>query len=656
MTAVPFRVESLHIYPLKSGAGLSVETARLEPEGLVGDRRMMVVDEEGNCITARKTSKLMQVRTHLDGDEVVLTAPGMPVLAFARDTLHRTDTVTIWGDSVIALDAGDAASQWLQDFLGRPCRLVVKGGQTRRPLGLGGGGTVSFADTAPLLLTNAASLANMNRFLETEAEMQRFRPNLVVSGPDAYAEDSWATVRIGEIEFEVAGACDRCVMITLDPRTGEGRPDHEPLALLGKQRRGEDGKAYFGQFLIPRTMGRLTVGDPVEVLARKVPITILPGSAVPVTRLPLTTGATGGASNARGRERLLRCVAVIDETHDFRTFRFQLEPGEAIDYKPGQFITLLLDIDGQTVRRNYTISSSPSRPHHVSVTVKRVEGGRISNWLHDTLKPGDTLRSLGPNGRFHLATAGSVERLLLLSAGSGITPMMSMLRFIADANLPLDIHFHHSARNAEDVSFLHELALLRRQMGGRLRLSWNLTGVDAAQEMLASTRFGEDSRPNVLSGRLDEGVLRAACPDLAERLVFCCGPDGFRSKARQIYEDWQPTPKHPFLEETFGPDRSAAPEAEIGTYTVSFLKSGKSVEGEGAVTVLELARKAGVELPADCEAGICGTCRCKVVSGEWRIAPNAADPERAALSDEEKQSGYILACSTNPVGAVELDI
>jgi hypothetical protein len=655
MTALPFRVESLHIYPLKSGAGLPVETARLEPEGLVGDRRMMVVDEEGNCITARKTSKLMQVRTHLDGDEVVLTAPGMPVLGFARGSLRRTDTVTIWGDSVIALDAGDDVSQWLQDFLGRPCRLVVKGGQTHRPLGLGGGGTVSFADTAPLLLTNAASLADMNRFLETEAEMQRFRPNLVVTGPDAYAEDGWASVRIGGIEFEVAGACDRCVMITLDPRTGEGRPDHEPLALLGKQRRGEDGKAYFGQFLIPRTMGRLTVGDPVEVLARKVPITILPGSAVPVTRLPSTAGATG-ASNPRGRERLLRCVAVIDETHDFRTFRFQLEPGEGIDYKPGQFITLLLDIDGQTVRRNYTISSSPSRPHHISVTVKRVEGGHISNWLHDTLKPGDTLRSLGPNGRFHLAAAGSAERLLLLSAGSGITPMMSMLRFIADANLPLDIHFHHSARNAEDVSFLHELALLRRQMGGRLRLSWNLTGANAAQEMLASARFGEDSRPNVLSGRLDEGPLRAACPDLAERLVFCCGPDGFRSKARQIYEDWQPTPKHPFLEETFGPDRSAAPETEIGAYKVSFLKSGKSVEGEGAVTVLELARKAGVELPADCEAGICGTCRCKVVSGEWRIAPNAADPERAALSDEEKQSGYILACSTNPVGAVELEI
>jgi uncharacterized protein YcbX/ferredoxin-NADP reductase len=655
MTAI--RIESLHMYPLKSGAGQAVETARLEPEGLVGDRRMMVVDGEGNCITARKISKLMQLRTHLDGDEVVLTAPGMPVLAFARVSLRRSDTVTIWGDSVIALDAGDEVSQWLEDFLGKPCRLVLKGGQTHRPLGLGSGGTVSFADTAPLLLTNTASLADMNRFLETEAEMQRFRPNLVVSGAEPYAEDGWGVVRIGGIEFEVAGACDRCVMITLDPRTGEGRPDHEPLALLGRQRRGEDGKAYFGQFLIPRSLGRLTVGDPVEVISRKTPITILPGKARPVTRLPST--ATGGGQAARGRERLLRCVAVVDETHDFRTFRFQMEPGEAIDYKPGQFITLLLDIDGQTVRRNYTISSTPSRPHHISVTVKRVEGGHISNWLHDTLKPGDTIRSLGPNGRFHLAAAGSAGRLLLLSAGSGITPMMSMLRFIADADLQFDVHFHHSARNAADISFLPELALLHRQMAGRLRLSWNLTGSDVSSKALASlaARFdGAGERPAFHAGRLDAEILRATCPDLAGRLVFCCGPDGFRTTARQIYEKWQPAPQHPFLEETFGPDRAATPLPEIGEYSVSFLKSGKSAKGEGAVTVLELARKAGIELPADCEAGICGTCRCRVVSGKWRIAPNAADPERSALSDEEKQSGYILACSTNPVGAVELDI
>jgi uncharacterized protein len=655
---MPFSVENLHIYPLKSGAGIAVETARLEPEGLVGDRRMMVVDEGGNCLTARALPKLMQVRAYLDRDEVFLTAPGMPALGFFRSSLQQAGTVSIWDDTVVALDAGDEAAQWLSDFLGKQSRLVLKGEQTHRPLGLGAGGTVSFADTAPLLLTNAASLADLNRFLDSEVAMERFRPNLVVTGPPAYDEDGWAMVRIGAVEFEVAGACDRCVMVTLDPRSGESRADHEPLAMLGRQRRGEDGKPYFGQFLIPRSMGRLMVGDTVEVLSRTKAIRILPGSAVPVTRLPSGGTPTGHRQSGQSRERLLRCVGIIDETRDFRTFRFEVEPGEAIDYKPGQFITLLLDLCGETVRRNYTISSSPSRPHHISVTVKRVEGGHVSNWLHDTLRPGDTIRSLGPNGRFHLAAAGSAQRLLMLSAGSGITPMMAMLRFITDANLPLDVCFHHSARNVEDVSFLSELLLIRQQMGGRLRLSWALTGQEMVEESAfpAAALVGSGDRPHVFKGRLDAEMLRSVCPDLSERLVLCCGPDGFRETARQICEALLPTPKHPFLEESFGPDRSAAPQPQIGPYRVSFLKSGKSASGEGAVTILNLARKAGIQLPADCEAGICGTCRCKIVSGEWRIASNAADPDRAALSLAEKQAGYVLACSTNPIGNVEVDL
>lgn len=651
MSDTAFRLQSLHVYPLKSGAGVAVETARLEPEGLVGDRRMMVVDPGGTCLTARAVPRLMQVRTHLDGDEVVLAAPGMAALVFARNELERTSTVTVWSDRVVALDAGDPAAAWLSAFLDRPCRLVVKGCETHRPLGLASGGTVSFADTAPLLLTNVASLADLNRFLDDEVEMARFRPNLVVSGPRAYEEDGWARVRIGDVEFEVAGACDRCVMTTLDPRSGEARRDHEPLAALGRQRRGPDGKAYFGQFLIPRSMGRLVSGDTIEVLSRKPAISVAPGTASPVTRLPSTTrtAAQGGS-----RERQLRCVAIIDETHDFRTFRFAVE--SFVDYKPGQFITLLLDIDGRTVRRNYTISSSPSRPHHVSVTVKRVRSGHVSNWLHDTLKVGDTVRSLGPNGRFHLAAAGEADRLLMLSAGSGITPMMSMLRFMADANLPVDVVFHHSARAERDVSFVEELRLLRRQMGSRLQLSWNLTGCDAEAAAAFASAMAGDGAPKVFTGRLDAAMLRMACPDLADRAVLCCGPDGFRDKAREIFEAWQPAPKRTFLEETFGPDRSAEPLPEIGAYRVSFRKSGKQISGEGTVTVLELARRAGVALPADCEAGICGTCRCRLISGDWRIASNSADRDRAVLPEEEKREGYILACSTNPIGDVVVDL
>lgn len=648
------RLERITFYPLKSGAGIPIETTRLEAEGLAGDRRMMVVDETGNCLTARKAPRLMQVRTHIDGDEIILSAPGMPSLVFARARLDVARNVSIWGDDVVALDAGEEVRQWLTRFLDRSCRMVIKGAVTHRPLAIGPGGTVSFADTAPLLLTNLASLADVNRYLDLEAEMERFRPNLVVGGAPAFDEDGWRHVRIGEVEFEAIGACDRCVMITLDPTTGEARPDHEPLALLGRQRRGEDGKAYFGQFLVPRTLGRLHVGDKVEVLSRKPAITIMLGNAQPVTRLPSTVAGIGVAARHGSHERQLRCVAIIDEAADFRTFRFVAD--HAVDYKPGQFITLLLDIDGEVVRRNYTISSSPSRPHYLSVTVKRVSDGRVSNWLHDTLKVGDSIRSLGPNGRFHLAAAGASGKLLLLSAGSGITPMMAMLRFIADTNLPLDVCFHHSARGAGDVAFLYELLSIKMQMGDRLKLSWNLTGSNAEVEADAMAgRFEGRSSVRALAGRLDAAMMQAVCPDFAERAVLCCGPDGFRTRAREIYEGWHTQPEFPFLEETFGPDRAAMPLPEIGAYKVSFVKAGKSISGSGTVTLLELARKVGVELTSDCEAGICGSCRCKVVSGEWRVAANAADPERSVLSQSEKDDGYVLACSTSPIGEVAVD-
>jgi len=635
-----YRVESLHVFPLKSARGRSVLSARVERQGLADDRRMMAVDPAGKGITARVAPRLMQIRVDRDGSEVILFSPDRPPIAFDLSRLRPfAGPVSVWSSTVTAQDAGDAVAEWLSRHLQRPCRLAVQDDRGVRPLTLGSGGIVSLADTAPLLLANTGSLADLNRYLDPPAEMDRFRPNLVVSGPAAFDEDAWGRVRIGEIVFEVAGACDRCVMVTLDPATGTGRPDHQPLALLGKQRRGEDGQVYFGQFLIPQNTGRLYVGDEVDVLSRKAPIVIRPATAKPIERLP-----SAGIPIISGgkREKLLTCVGITDEAHDLRTFRFTSD--EPFSYLPGQFITILPEIDGKPVRRNYTLSSSPSRPLDVSITVKRAEDGYISHWLHDRLKVGDGIRALGPNGRFHLRAAGNARKLLFLSAGSGVTPMMSMLRFVVDAGLDRDIVFHHSVRAARDMPFVDELRWFSKQLGPRLRVSWNFTG--APDETLADGV--------VHHGRLAAAMIGDVCPDFRERTVFCCGPTGFRNAARALHRAWQPAPTGPFLEESFGADPDEAEPAPIGDYTVVFSRSGKVATGTGAVTLLELARREGIALAADCEAGICGTCRCRVTSGEWRIAPNAADREQSVLSDEEKQQGYVLACSTNPVGKVEI--
>ncbi|MCR5858056.1 MOSC domain-containing protein [Mesorhizobium sp. J428] len=271
-------VASLAVYPLKSARGVPLLSARVEEKGLADDRAMMVVDGEGKAITARAAPALMQVRVVLDGDEVVLFAPGRSPFSFRRSELEPAKgPVAVWGSEVSAQDGGSAVAAWLSEHLDRPARLVLQDGRRPRMLDLGAGGIVSLADTAPLLLTNTASLAEINDHLHLPAEMERFRPNVVLEGASAFEEDGWGRIRIGEVEFEVAGPCDRCVMITLDPETGEARSDREPLALLGKQRRGPDGKVYFGQFLIPRSEGRIHVGDCIEVAFRQAVARGFPG-------------------------------------------------------------------------------------------------------------------------------------------------------------------------------------------------------------------------------------------------------------------------------------------------------------------------------------------------------------------------------------------
>lgn len=635
------QLASIHIYPLKSAAGIAVGSARLEAKGLAGDRRMMVIDADGVALTARTAPALLTIAVQVDRDEIVLTAPNLaPLTIFTPGLLPMSELASVWGDAVVTLDGGNAAAAWLTALLERPCRLALERADTEREAGLPQGGPVSFADTAPLLLVNAASLAAVNTQLDTPVEMARFRANLVVSDIPAFDEDSWDVIRIGEVEFTVAAPCDRCVMITLDPESGASDPQREPLSLLVRHRRGADGKVYFGQFLVPRSTGRIFAGARVEVLSRKRPPELSgPPLVAPVSSVPAVP-----AAGHRG-DLVLTCVGRVVETADMTSFRFEAD--RPIDYMPGQYMAILPEIAGKPVRRNYTISSSPSRPAHVSISVKRVAGGLVSNHLHDHLRIGDTLRAVGPSGRFHLGIVEAARPVLMVSAGSGITPMVSMLRYIADHNLARDIRFHHSSRNEADLPFRRELDVLQSQMVGSLAVTWNVTGPDAQAA----------SAGNVHAGRLDGAMLAAVAPDLAERAVLCCGPDGFRALVRSLHANWPIPVSGIYAEESFGGERLAASALPpIGRYDVAFLSSGRTASGEGARTLLDLARDCGIVLQSDCEAGICGTCRCRIRSGQWRLAENCADPARNILSEQEKSDGVVLACSTNPIGFVEVEL
>lgn len=174
----------------------------------------------------------------------------------------------VWGDEVSAADCGDEAAAWLRERLSVPCRLVHMDQARARPVdqdyGLPGD-CVSLADGYPVLLASDGSLNELNGRLQHRVGMERFRPNLVVSGAVAWAEDGWRHVRIGPVVFRAVKRCSRCIVVTVDQRSGE-RPDRtEPLRTLGTMRRDEQGRITFGQNLIPDTTGVIRIGDPVEV-------------------------------------------------------------------------------------------------------------------------------------------------------------------------------------------------------------------------------------------------------------------------------------------------------------------------------------------------------------------------------------------------------
>ncbi|MFJ4537302.1 MOSC domain-containing protein [Streptomyces tibetensis] len=269
-------LHSIHVHPVKAVRGLAPRQAVVEPWGLAGDRRWVLIDHGGKVVTQRQQPRLALVAAGLlPGGGVRLSAPGMPPLAVPVPRPSVTVPVEIFRDKVEAVPAEDeAAHAWCSSHLGIEVRLVhLDDPATRRPIApeyARPGETVSFADGFPLLLTTTASLDALNSLIaqgeyagEGPLPMNRFRPNVVVTGTPAWAEDDWSRLAIGDVPFRVAKTCGRCVVTTTDQDTGErGR---EPLFSLGRHRR-RDGKLVFGQNLVPLSRGTIRVGDPLRIL------------------------------------------------------------------------------------------------------------------------------------------------------------------------------------------------------------------------------------------------------------------------------------------------------------------------------------------------------------------------------------------------------
>ena len=259
------RLSELHIYPIKSARGISLSSARVDFRGLEHDRRWMVVDEQGKFLSQRSVPRMALIRVELGATHLAVKAEGMPDLHLplspeSGDSLR----VHVWEDSFDAMDAGPEAAAWFTKMLSRPCRLVYMSDDTERlvnPKYSPEKSVVSFADAFPFMLISQASLNDLNTRLVEPVPMNRFRPNLVLEGCNAYEEDTWANLRIGNIDFRVAKPCSRCTVPTVNQETGIRAS--EPILTLGSYRT-TGGKIYFGQNLTHEAQGILTVGDEVH--------------------------------------------------------------------------------------------------------------------------------------------------------------------------------------------------------------------------------------------------------------------------------------------------------------------------------------------------------------------------------------------------------
>ncbi|WP_436657190.1 2Fe-2S iron-sulfur cluster-binding protein [Paraburkholderia xenovorans] len=375
----------------------------------------------------------------------------------------------------------------------------------------------------------------------------------------------------------------------------------------------------------------------------------------------------------------LVCCQVRQETHDVKSFLFRAPSGRAFVFEPGQFITLELEIDGESINRCYTISSPPTRPHTISITVKRVPGGKVSNWLHDNLHAGAEVRVLGPAGEFTCARHPA-RKFLFLSAGSGITPLMSMSRAHHELGEDSDIVFVHSARTPDDIIFARELDLIASNQA-HFRTAF------------VCERLGARTNWPGVTGFLTLPLLKLIAPDFLEREIFICGPAPYMQAVRKLLDEGGFDRRH-YHEESFSFGtvsevaaqlttahvadalQSASAPVTAGSFTeareeaagftpasaptpadveaetrfkVSFAKSHREIECGSGQNVLDAAKKAGVRLPASCTQGMCGTCKVKLVSGE------VAMKHAGGIRQREIDQGMVLLCCSKPLTDLVVD-
>jgi ferredoxin-NADP reductase len=328
-------------------------------------------------------------------------------------------------------------------------------------------------------------------------------------------------------------------------------------------------------------------------------------------------------------------VQVTKQTPDSTTLRFVVNGDRKLDARPGQFLTFPFLFDGKKETRCYSICSSPARSGYVEITPKRVNNGCVSVFLNDRASIGMTVEATGPFGQFCLMPED--KQVVLLAAGSGITPMMAMLRYLDDLCLDTQATLLYCVRTRDDIMFRQEFEELR----GRLK--------NFRYRVMLSEPHADWTGPR---GRISRKFISENVPGLEGRMFFLCGPPPFMEAVRRILTDMGVAPER-IRQETFGGagagPKPLLPHTAEAAFTIEFTNSGKTVALLEGQSLLEAAAEAGVDIPSACRQGQCGTCKTRLLVGDVHMtAEQGLDPESRAR-------GFILTCVGHATGNVTLD-
>lgn len=348
----------------------------------------------------------------------------------------------------------------------------------------------------------------------------------------------------------------------------------------------------------------------------------------------------------------LRVGRIFQETPDVKTFRLMNPLGGVLpfSYLPGQFLTVTVVTDGKPVRRSYTIASSPTQSDYAEITVKHEEGGEVSGFLHTRVQEGDLLEFSGPSGSF-IFTGRECKCILLIGGGVGITPLMSVLRYLTDRSWPGDIYLLYSIHSPQDFIFRDELEYLQHRHP-------NL-------HVVVTVSHPEGADWKGPTGRITRDLIVQSVPDLASRYVHVCGPVPMMEAIKKMLAELG-VPRERVKTEAFGPALGkpepakppTARSAGVGVEekavqtalpTVAFSLSDKSAPLPPDKVILDVADQIGVEIDNSCRVGTCGTCRVKLLSGNVTMAVEDG------LEPGDKEQGIILACQAKSTGNVVVE-